>query len=262
MTLEDLRNSFELEADKYFPFPSDQIYTDCYIVDPEGKNKQMSVIVAAAKKEMVDERIKLLSDLGLTTDFVGINSIALANAINVLGYKEEKNPEPKGSLERNTAMAILDMGESVSNLLILVNNFPRFTRDIYMGGRDFTKRISNALGVSVEEAERLKAQPGNKLPEILNACETAIINIIQELKLSFDYFSTEKGYEITRLLLTGGASMLQGIDEIFAKNLEISVSKWNPIAPLKVSSQIDREELNNKSFKLGVVLGSALYHYD
>ena len=63
-------------------------------------------------------------------------------------------------------VALFDMGESVSNLTILVDKLPRFTRDIFIGGRDFTKMISNVLGVSFEEAQRLKQDPADKAEQV------------------------------------------------------------------------------------------------
>lgn len=260
MPLEDLKQAFEIEADKYFPFPADQIYTDCYILDPEGKNKQMSVMVAAAKRELVDQRIKLLTDLGLQTDFIGLNPIALVNTFYVLGLR--KGDTSLGAdIGKTTAVAILDMGESVSNLTVTINKLPYFTRDVFVGGREFTKRISNALGVSLDEAEKLKFTPGNKSAEILSACESSIMNIVQELRLSFDYFTTEKNCEISRLLLTGGGSMLSGIDHALEKSLDIKASKWNVVESLKFSEKVSIEELNKQSFRLGVALGLALYNY-
>lgn len=252
MSLQDLRNSFSIEADKYFPFAQDQIYTDCYILDPQGKGKEMAVLAAAAKKEMVDQRIKLLSDLGLQADFIGINPVALANVVHVFGFGEEG----KGPM-----VAIFDMGESVSNLTITIDRLPCFTRDIFIGGRDFTARLSNALGISLQEAERLKIQPGDRTEEIISASESALMSIAQELRLSFDYFTSEKGGEINKLLLTGGASKLEGIADALEKALDVKVSRWNPLVSLKTSSSLSRDDLDKKAFKLGVALGLALYHY-
>lgn len=254
MSLDDLRNSFSIEADKYFPFTSDQIYTDCYILDPQGKEKQMAVMAAAAKKEIIDQRIKLLTDLGLPINFIGIAPIALANVYHVLG-----NIQPN---EKAPAVAILDMGDSVSSLTILVDQLPRFTRDIFIGGKELTKRISNALNITPQEAEALKRDPGARLTEVMSACESLVANIVHELKLSFDYFTTEKSKEVGTLLLTGGTSLLQGIDKIFEKQTEIKVARWNPIPNLKISSDINADQLNKNSHKLGVALGLALYEYD
>lgn len=254
MPLNDLKNSFIIEADKYFPFANDQIYTDCFILDPQGKDKQMSVMAAAAKKELIDQRIKLLNDLGLSANFIGLAPIALSNVYHTLG--------PNQGIQEFSVVAMLDMGDSVSSLTILVDRIPCFTRDIFIGGKDFTKRISHALSVTPQEADVFKKQPGARLSEILSACESLIANIVQELKLSFDYFTTEKGKEIGCLLITGGSSLLGDMDKIFEKQMEMKVYRWNPILNLKASSKINLDELQNNSYKLGVALGLALYKYD
>ena len=251
MSLEELRQSFLVEADKYFPFPKDQLYMDCYILDPTGSDKKMSVLVAVAKKEIIDERIKLLSDLGLQTNFIGINSVALANAFNVLNVAQQS--------DSSSVIAILDLGDAVSHLMILINHLPRFNRDIFVGGRHLTQEISSALGVNLQEAEALKCKPGNRAIEVLNACESNLMNLVSNLKLSFDYFITEKNTQISKLLLTGGAASLEGLDGFLAKNLEMTVEKWDPIPSLKIPSSIAMEELKKNAGKLGVALGLALY---
>lgn len=254
MNLEDLRNSFDIESDKYFPFTKDQIYTDCYILDAQGKDKKMAVMAAASKRDLVKERIELLNKLSLPSDFVGINAVALANAVHVLGTGQDKKDKD--------AFALLDLGESVSNVTIFKDNVPLFTRDILQGGRDLTKRISNAFSVSFEEAEKLKRDPGDKKASVLTVCETAILGIVNDLRLSFDYFTTEKNSEVKRMLLTGGASMLDGISDLFEKNLEISVAPWNALDFVKVADSVDKEITGVKGLKLGVAVGLALYNYD
>lgn len=253
MSLEDLRNSFAIEADKYFPFPADQIYTDCFIVDDKLKGNKMMVMAAACKKKLVDDRVKILTDAGFQVDFIGINSIALTNIIHTLGLPE--------SLVEEKIVALLDMGESVSTLTIMINRIPQFTRDVYMGGQDFTKRIGNALGVGAKEAEAIKRDPQEKKEMVVTACESVMMNIVQELRLSFDYFSTEKNIEIKHLLLTGGASMMGGVPEFLEKNLDLKVHRWNPLE-MVVMSEEQKAKIGKDSYKYGVALGLALYDYD
>ena len=95
MPLEDLRKSYIFELDKYFPFDPKSIYTDCSILDPEGKDKKMLVLLAAVKKEMVDERLKLFKEAGLELNRVTINSIAIANAFNRLGPQVTRRGKPR-----------------------------------------------------------------------------------------------------------------------------------------------------------------------
>src|SRR3989338_4003864 len=148
MPLADLKKSIELEADKHFPFPKDQIYMDCFILDTQAKDNKMPVLVAAAKKDIIDQRMRLLTELGLQPDFITINAIAIANVFNVL-QKDSKNEKDPGT--KANAFAVLDIGSSISSLIILKDNIPRFTRDIFIGGRDFNNRIANILNVNAEE---------------------------------------------------------------------------------------------------------------
>jgi len=85
MSIDDLKSSFDIEADKYFPFAQNQIYTDCYILDVKEREKTISVMAASAKRELIDRRTKLLDDLGIPIEFIGLNPIVLANALSVLG---------------------------------------------------------------------------------------------------------------------------------------------------------------------------------
>jgi type IV pilus assembly protein PilM len=255
MSREELSNSFSLEADKYFPFSLDHIYTDCYITDPQGKNKQMKVIAVAAKKELVDDRLKLVQNCGVNADFIGINSLAVANAFNVLGPGEECPPDAVN-------IAILDIGDSLSNLTIMDQKMPCFSRDIFIGAREFTKNISNAFKVSSNEAEMFKLQPGEKLEEVHTAIEYAVLNLVKEIRLSFDYFATEYNKEVKVLLLTGGGAMLTGLDKTMGNMLEIKVLNWNPLLALKPSPNVQNEYIRQNGTRFGVALGLALYDYD
>lgn len=256
MTLEDLRKSFALEADKYFPFPHDQIYTDCYILDNKAKDNKMSVLVAAAKKDLIDDRIELLTSLGLQADFISLNAIAIANVANVLSVEHPEVPETLDDAKR--AYAILDMGEMVSNITVMMEGLPRFTRDVFIGGKEFTRSISNAMGVSLEEAEKIKCQPQDRLSMLLNACDSTILNLVSELRLSFDYFTTERNVPLTHLFLTGGASLLEGMPGIFSRYLEIPVKRWDVFSGVEMTDQM-RKELSVDAPQLTVALGLALY---
>lgn len=257
MSPEDLKRSFAYEADKYFPFPRDQIYNDFYVVDEAVKDNKMWVMVAAVKKDLVDERIRLLNDIGLQADFISLNSIAIANAVSVLGSKgTEKNAENK---EKNEAIAVLDLDEMVSSVTVLLNQRPQFNRDIFIGGRDFTKSISNNMQVSMEEAERLQEEPGNKAPAILQACDSAVLDLVSELRLSFDYFATDKNLPLSQVLLTGTVSGLGGLAEVLEKYLEMTVRPWNPLDYLSLASQVSSSDVRKYAKKLTVAAALALY---
>lgn len=249
MTLEELRKSFVYEIDKYFPFDPQTIYTDCYIIDPQSKEKKMSVVVAAAKKELVDDRIKLFKEVGMELTHVISNSVAMANAFNHLGASESTTG----------ARAILDIGGSLSSLIILdQGHFPSFTRDIFIGAHEMSKQIANILGIDISQAEELKRSPAARSEEILQACEIPLGNLVEETQLSFDYFATEKNSSVGELFLAGGGAHLKGIEGVFEKSLNISVKVWNPLADLHLGSEATSPDIHLFSSQLGVALGLAL----
>lgn len=254
MSTDDLRKSFAYEADKYFPFPRDQIYLDFFIIDPATKDNKMSVLVAAVKKELIDDRIRFLTDVGLQVRTISLNSIAVANAIHVLAAKETQ-----AGGHASQAFAILDLGETVSSVTIMVGNLPRFNRDIFIGGRDFTRSLAHNLQVSTADAEALKLDPGDRREDLVQACESTVMDLVSELRLSFDYFVTDKNIPLTQVLLTGGSLAMGGFADVLAKHLEIPVKPWNPTTCLTLGPQVAVEELHRNADQLAVAIGLALY---
>lgn len=261
MPLDEVRKSMHIEADKYFPFAKDQIYTDCYILDKEGQDKKMSVLLAAAKKELIEARIKLLTDMGLHADWISLNPVAVGNVF----YAGNAGVADTGTSVKDAdqaAVAVLDIGETVSSLTVILGRLPRFSRDIFIGGHDLTKRVMHAFNLNAKEAEQLKFDPKDKLSEVVNACDASLLNLITEMRLSFDYFTTENNMHINKLYLSGGTSLLDGIVDYFAKNIDIPVEKWSPLSGVSVPGNLQNDEFKKNASRLGVALGLALYQYD
>ena len=249
MPIEDLRKAFVYDMDKYFPFDPETIYTDCFILDHNAKEKRMPVLVAAVKKELVDERVAMFKSLGVELVDITINSIATTNAFARLG------PKLTGSTQ---AKAVLDIGGTVSNLLIIKDQVPRFTRDIFVGSREMTQQIANILGVDNAQAEELKRDPGARTAEMSEACSASVNHLVSEIRLSLDYFMTEKNIQIDEFFLLGGGSLLKGIEAVFENNLGISVKTWDPLAGLRLSPALASSDIRTYSSQLGVAVGLGL----
>jgi len=245
MPLEDLRKAYIFDLDKYFPFDPKTIYTDCSILDPEGKDKKMLTLLVAVKREIVDERLKLFKEAGLELSRVTINSIATANAFKQLGPPVTSSGKAK---------AVLDIGGSMSCLMIFKDSSPRFARDIFVGSQELTKKIANTMGVDAQEAEVLKCQPGEKLAQVIEACDMPINTLITEIRLSMDYFMTEKNTQVDELFLSGGGSLLNGLGDVFAKNLGLPVKVWNPLTGVRLNPAASGD-IQKYAAQFGVALG-------
>ena len=248
MSNDDLRKSLAYELDKYFPFDPSSIYYDCHIIDENLPDKKMAALVTAVKKDLVDERLRIFKQAGQELNKITTNAIATANAFGELAQPNEAASHAKG---------LLDIGGSLSNLMIIQNRSPRFTRDIYIGANDLTRQIANVLGVDAASAEALKIS-GERGEEVLNACEDTIANLVGEVRLSLDYFITERNINVDELFVVGGGAKMNGLTAVLEKHLGIPVKVWQPLAGLKLSTTVAQTDIFNHAPQLGVALGLAL----
>jgi len=249
MPLEDLRKAFVFDLDKYFPFDPRSIYTDCFILDQKSKDKRMPVLVAAVKKEIVDERVALFKQAGVELAKVTINSIAIANAFERL---------PPASPQAVNAKAVLDIGGTVCNLLVMKGQVPCFTRDIFIGSQEMTRQIANVLAIDAARAEELKCSQAERSAEVASACEAVVGQLVSEIRLSLDYFMTEKNIQIDEFFLLGGGSLFKGIDSIFEKNLSIPAKIWDPLAGVRLGPSVEGPGIHASSSQMGVAIGLGL----
>jgi len=64
---------------------------------------------------------------------------------------------------------------------------------------------------------------------------------------------------LKQLLLTGGASVLEGLPEILEKYLEMTVRRWNPLENIELSADVSADLVKRQANRMGVALGLALY---
>jgi Tfp pilus assembly PilM family ATPase len=135
---------------------------------------------------------------------------------------------------------------------------PRFARDIYVGSQELTKKIANTLGVDETQAEDIKRRPGDKLAQVIEACDMPVSNLINEIRLSMDYYMTEKNTQVDELFLSGGGCLLKGIEGVFEKNLNVPVKIWDPLTGVRFGKPAAAGEIRDYAAQFGVALGLGL----
>ncbi|MBF0330696.1 MAG: type IV pilus assembly protein PilM [Candidatus Omnitrophica bacterium] len=267
MTVADLRKAFAIEADKYFPFPKETVYSDCFILDPRAKDKRMAVLVAAIKKDVVDLRLKVLKECGITPEALTVSSSAVANAFATFA-PPTCTPADLGA----KAVAVIDIGETFTNLMIISDGVPRFTRDIFIGATDVWRRMANVTGLSVAEVKTLYLKATTGLADLLPAkdysedmrrsVDAVLGNVVAEIKLSFDYFNTEKNMPVGRICLIGEGVFVPDVEAAFMAHFDIPSIAWNPADMLAVAADANRDGFVSEGRRMTIALGLALSHYD
>lgn len=253
MNASELRQALKFEAQKHIPFSVSEVNLDgCILKDGLAENK-MFVLIAAAKKEFVTERLQLIEAAGFAANAVDMDSIALVNAFVF------NNPLPNEE-ERKT-VALLNIGASQTNLDILEGGLPRLSRDIHIASNTFTHKIMDIFGLDFDNADKLKSNPesdAEKANKVKAAVESVLSGLATEIRTSFDYYESQSASSVTKIFLSGGGVKFKGLKEMLARLLSIEVDYWSPLQRIQVSEGIDASQAQEAAWQLAVAVGLAL----
>ena len=225
----DLKSSLRFEAEKYIPFNIKEVIIDAAILDRPTEDKmQMRVLFAAAKRDSVDLRVAELKELGFSVSIIDIDSFACFNAFSY----------SSGAINESVNTALLNIGYTQTNLIILRGAQPFFTRDIQIGAKDVSAMISKKMHISTEESDKLLLEPGQRGAEVYEASKPVLNNLIDELRLSFGYYENQHGTSINEIYLSGGGSGLSNMLKYFEENFETKTALWDPLAKFEFDRNI------------------------
>ncbi|MDD2866628.1 MAG: pilus assembly protein PilM, partial [Candidatus Omnitrophica bacterium] len=135
---------------------------------------------------------------------------------------------------------------------------PFLSRDIFVGGDDFTKKIAEMRDLDLPEAEKLKCAPQGREDELSSIWDSVLSNLTSEIRVSLDYFESRGSKAADLVLITGGASRLCGIREYMEHALAVDVKFLDYADRLVLGGGIDRQAFVADSDLLAVSLGLAL----
>lgn len=248
MNKTELDSSMKFEIEKYVPFPIADVCSD-YAVIHEMKDKaKMSVLIAAAKNEIIQKKCKTAKEVNLGLKAIDLDSLALANfAAEVAGLREKGN-----------CCGIINIGKTAANIDILIEGAPYLSRDIFIGGDDLTKKMVEALEIEYAEAEKLKLNPGKRLEELLSIWDPVLNNLAAEIRVSLDYFEARNNRAVEKIYIVGGTSRMEGIEEYLNRLLSVEIKKLDYAARLKFDAAVDQDDFRANSDLYAVALGLAL----
>ncbi len=259
MTRDELEESIRWEAEQYIPFDINEVNLDFQILDSGDSEGQMDVLLVAAKKDLIDDYVNVITEAGFTPSVIDVAAFAMTNAF-----------EANYAVGPDEVVALVNIGSQVVNINILSGGVPAFTRDIATGGDVYTEEIQKTLSVSWEEAERMKiggSDPDEAQEVVPQEVEQAMRNVtdtvLGEISRSLDFFSaTSAESRISRVVLCGGGALVSGLDTAFQGKTNLPVERLNPVARVTPSTRLDTEALEAMGPSLGVGVGLALRRMD
>jgi len=231
------------EAEQHFQHDMSDLYFDYHeIKNAPNQDGKKPLILVGAKREMVENHIASIRNAGLRAGVVDAEVFSINNMFEYNYGRSEG------------LIVLINIGASSTQVSLIAQGVYLYTRDISIGGQDYTRQIMEVMGVERDNAESLKisASMGDAStpPEVQKALAATNDQLVAEIRTTIDYFfsSGEAAPDLgslTGAFLSGGGSRILGLDAALAYNLGVHVKTINPFY---------RVEINPKRFQMDYLL--------
>lgn len=261
MSDSELSQAIRFESDKYLPFDADEVAIDCQrLTRPpqasEGSEEQMSVVLAACRNTVVEEKVEEVTRQGLTPVAVDVDVFALANAWELCDTAAQESEDEEEEHEERT-IALVDIGSSRTSINVVCDGETCFSREIGIGGSDMTQAIARRMGLEILEAETIKHQPEGRDAEVSRAISPVLEDLVSEISLSLDFVENRESLRVEEVLLSGGGVLAPGVVPFIEQATGRPARPWNPVQSLRVGAHVDSEMISEFAPTLAVAVGLA-----
>ena len=259
LPVDELRKSLAFQVQDFIPMPVEQAILDFHPLEEftnDSGGRMLRVLLVAASREMVGSALDAVTLAGLQPSMVDLTSFAV--------LRSQATVSAGFSLESE---ALVDIGSSVTNIVVHQGGVPRFVRILLMGGGDITDAVAERLGVGAEQAESVKQSTGLALVAgnadahpATRAIESVGSAFVEEVRGSLDYYLAQPGSaRIGRVVLSGGGSRLGGLVERLQAATRLPVEVARPMSVMKIGKTgLTAEQLAYVEPMVTVPVGLAL----
>lgn len=245
---QDIENTIMLEAGNFIPEELDNVNLDYQVIDTRADAREMEVLLAAAKKDIVGSYAETLRSAGLQPVVVDVDYFALDNL-----YELNYDAIP------DQVVALVNIGARYTSINILKGGRSVFTGDVPVGGRDITEALTRDLGVPADEAERMKTSRGGEnvdQEQLTMALGPAVDALIEEIHYALSFFWTAATDErIDILYLSGGAAQTPELAQRLSERIEAPVEVTDPFSRIALGASTDAAALQRRASEFAVALG-------
>jgi type IV pilus assembly protein PilM len=254
---QEMELQVESEASQYIPFALDEVNLDFQVVGPApGNPDEVEVLIAASRKEKVEDRVAVVEAAGLKATVMDVESFAAEAAFELVARQL-----PGGGADK--VVAVIDVGANVMNVSVLRNGQQLYAREQAFGGSQLTQEIARQYGMSVEDAEAAKRSGG--LPEDYerDLMRPFMDSLALEVSRALQFFFTSTQYnQVDHIVLAGGCAVMPGLSEVVAGRTQVPTLVANPFVGMSLSSRVRPKNLLADAPSLMVACGLALRRFD
>ena len=255
--VEEMRMVLRLNSRNYLQQDLSNYIFDCSVVQPRsdkpadtaktaGGPAKQKVLVAGAKKQLVDDYVEGAKGAGLVPEAVVPGLVGPVNAF------ELAQPD----LFAKETIALIDVGFRSSSICILQAGELMLSRVVGIGGDRLTTALSESMNISYAEAEGIKVGMAG---EVQSSLESVLTPLGRELRASIDFFEHQQDRPVTQAFVSGGSARSELILKSLQAELQVECKTWSPASFLQLAlPQGQTAEFEQVAPQLAVALGTAL----
>lgn len=254
---EEMEVQVESEANQYIPFALDEVSLDFDVIGSvQNSPDDIEVLLAATRREKVEDRVAVAEAAGLKTTVMDIESYAARAVIDrVTAHLPQAG--------QGQIVALFQIGAQVTHISVLLDGNPLYEREQPFGGNQLTQDIVRAYGITQEEAEAKKKSgdlPEDYERELLDPfLESAALEVTRAIQF---FFTSTPYTRIDQIFLAGGCAVIPGLVEIVAGRTQISTSVVSPFMNMQLASGIREKQLRIEAPAYLVACGLAMRRFD
>ncbi len=257
MTEEELWDRIRAEASQHIPFDIADVSLSHQVL--ESNETQMDVLLVAVKMEKILNHTSVLQQAGKEAAVVDIDAFALQNCF-LANYMADGG-------KSDQTIALLNVGASVMSINIMRGEIPLFTRDVSVGGNQYTDALQKELDLSFEDAEKTKT--GESVAGVNDEQRASILRsvsdiLILEIQKTFDFFrATASGENIQRIYVAGGTARVPGLVELLREEFAMPVEELYPFRKVTINpAKHNEDQIRELAPRLAIAVGLALRSFD
>lgn len=252
-----LDQAVQLEAHSVCPLDMKNSVLDYQLIGHDIQTQEprpQNGLMVAASDRLIQQRLAQLTGAGMKPVLMDSEALALLNCLNELNLLA-----PGGSA------AVIDIGDSVTSVIIYGQNGLPFVRDLNIAGGSIIRQIAaeqqmeektvrNAL-CSGGRAEITTEQRNKILLALNNAIRPLVMMINETLRF---YSFQEKGSPVEQIFLCGGFSLVEMFTDMLTDALPVCTTILNPLEKIEWESPQDQNRWKACGPVMAIAAGLAM----
>lgn len=237
----------KFEAQQQIPFDMDEVIWDYQVFDKKDA-VETEVGIFAMRRELLREHLQFLSGLNIEATAVQSSPLALYNALK---YDGMIGDEP---------VVVIDIGARNTDLMV-ADGSSLWSRNIPIGGNQFTEVLLKTFKLSFRKAENLKREAAKSkyARQIFQAMRPVFADLVAEVQRSIGFYtSSRRGTKLNKILAMGNAFKLPGMQKFLQQNLSMEVVRPSTFKRLNAAEARNAPELMDHLTSFSVAYGLAL----